>query len=62
MTALSWVGGRLARVDYQDGSYLVLTWSGDVLSSAVLTRDGTVRTVSLTWAGGVLQSITRVTA
>lgn len=56
-TALSWINGRLVRVDYPDASYLTLIWSGDVLASAQLHRAGAVKTVSLTWLAGVLQSV-----
>ena len=60
-TAMSWINGRLVRVDYPDGSYLVLTWTAGVLTSAVLHRGGKLRTVSLTWLSGVLQSTNTTT-
>lgn len=60
-TDLSWLNGRLVAVDYPDGSSAALTWAGDVLQSAAVTRDGVTRTRTLTWVGGVLQSVNTVT-
>ena len=60
-TTMSWLNGKLTRVDYPDGSYLLLTWAGSVLASTALHRAGTVRTTTLTWLSGVLQSTTTST-
>jgi len=60
-TALGWVGGQLAAVDYPDGSSAALTWSGGVLQAVATTRAGSTRTRTLTWAGGVLQSVNTTT-
>ena len=60
-TTMSWLNGKLTRVDYPDGSYLLLTWAGSVLASTALHRAGAVKTTTLTWLSGVLQSTTTST-
>lgn len=60
-TTMSWLNGKLVRVDYPDSSYMILTWSGDTLASTAMHRGGKVRTTSLNWLSGVLQSTNTTT-
>lgn len=57
----TYVGGNLARVDYDDGSYKLFTYSGGALTQIDYIKGGVTQRKTFNYVAGVLASIDEIT-